>query len=483
MKDNKECMSRDEIKRKREVENFIIKYTEALENNSAAVFAGAGLSIPSGELSWKELLRKNAKSIGLDVDKENDLILVAQYIYNEFRTRNTISNLIKNYIDRNGKINENHEILSRLPIRNYWTTNYDTYIERSLILANKKIDVKRNVADLAVDIENTDNVIYKMHGDITMIDSTVLIKDDYEIYDKKNELFISKLRGDLLDKTFIFIGFSFEDPNLETILAKLRILLEENPRIHYCFLKKVSIKDFEDENLKKEERIEKYEYQLNKQELKINDLLRYGIKVILVNEYNEITEILRKIERKILSKRVFISGAIEYYDDKSYFNEYKKVDDFCQILSKKLYSEGYKIYTGMGLGIGRSIISGVLSKIYENEKGKLTDELIIKPFPKNRKLHSKYRKDILKECGNIIFLFGNKLENEKKKLSDGMDNEYEIAKELKLKIIPVGATEFKAKEILKKEKNSELEWLNTIEDNDKTVDKIIDYIKKDKRRM
>ena len=217
MKDNKECMSRDEIKRKREVENFIIKYTEALENNSAAVFAGAGLSIPSGELSWKELLRKNAKSIGLDVDKENDLILVAQYIYNEFRTRNTISNLIKNYIDRNGKINENHEILSRLPIRNYWTTNYDTYIERSLILANKKIDVKRNVADLAVDIENADNVIYKMHGDITMIDSTVLIKDDYEIYDKKNELFISKLRGDLLDKTFIFIGFSFNFLRIFTI--------------------------------------------------------------------------------------------------------------------------------------------------------------------------------------------------------------------------------------------------------------------------
>lgn len=479
MKDNKECMSRDEIKRKREVENFIIKYTEALENNSAAVFAGAGLSIPSGELSWKELLRKNAKSIGLDVDKENDLILVAQYIYNEFRTRNTISNLIKNYIDRNGKINENHEILSRLPIRNYWTTNYDTYIERSLILANKKIDVKRNVADLAVDIENVDNIIYKMHGDITMADSTVLIKDDYEIYDKKNELFISKLRGDLLDKTFIFIGFSFEDPNLEAILAKLRILLEENPRIHYCFLKKVSIKDFENENLKEKEKLEKYEYQLNKQELKINDLLRYGIKVILVNEYSEITEILKKLERKILSKKVFISGAIEYYNSGSYFNEYKKVDAFCQTLSKKLYLKGYKIYTGMGLGIGRSIISGVLSKVYEKERVKLTDELIIKPFPQNKELYSKYRKDILKECGNIIFLFGNKLENGEMKLSDGMDDEYEIAKELKLKIIPVGATGFKAEEILKKEKNQELDWLNEIEVNDKMIDKIINYIKKD----
>lgn len=478
MKNNSEYVSRDEKKREREIKNFINKYTEALENNSAAVFAGAGLSIPSGELSWKELLRENAKSIGLDVDKENDLILVAQYIYNEFRTRNTISNLIKNYIDRNGKINENHEILSRLPIRNYWTTNYDTYIERSLILANKKIDVKRNVTDLAIDVENVDNIIYKMHGDITMLDSTVLIKDDYEIYDKKNELFINKLRGDLLDKTFIFIGFSFEDPNLETILAKLRILLEENPRIHYCFLKKVSIKDFETENLEEKEKLEKYEYQLNKQELKINDLLRYGIKVILVNEYSEITEILKEIERKILSRRVFISGAIEYYDDKSYFNEYKKVDDFCQTLSKKLYSEGYKIYTGMGLGIGRSIISGVLGKVYENENGKLTDELIIKPFPKNRDLHSKYRKDILKECGNIIFLFGNKLESEKKKLSDGMDNEYEIAKELKLKIIPVGATGFKAKEILKKEKNQELDWLNEIENNDEMVDKIINYIKK-----
>ena len=60
-----------------------------------------------------------------------------------------------------------------------------------------------------------------MHGDIGQPNAVVLLKDDYEIYDKKNELFVKKLQGDLLSNTFLFIGFSFDDPNLENILSKV----------------------------------------------------------------------------------------------------------------------------------------------------------------------------------------------------------------------------------------------------------------------
>lgn len=459
----------NEIKRKRDKENFIKEYTKALENDTAAVFAGAGLSIPSGELSWKELLREEAKSIGLDVDRENDLILVAQYIFNEAGTRNIISSLIKNYIDKNGELNDNHKILADLPIKTYWTTNYDTYIERSLI--NKRIDIKRNTTDLALDIAEAECIVYKMHGDISIVNTAVLIKDDYEIYDKKNELFINKLRGDLLSKTFIFIGFSFEDPNLENILAKLRILLEDNPRMHYCFFRKINIKDFDNN--------EEYWYQLNKQELKINDLKRYGIKVILVKEYQEITKILQSIKKRLLSKRVFVSGAIEYYDESSYFKNYKRVDEFCQKLSERLYDEGYKIHTGMGLGVGRSIISGVLNKKYQEERKDFDKDLIINAFPNNidKEFKAKYREELIKKCGNIIFLFGNKYENDEQVLSDGMQEEYEIAKKLELNIIPVGATGFEAKKIYELEKENLTEKLDKIIEDEKLIENIINCIK------
>lgn len=77
-----------------------------------------------------------------------------------------------------------------------------------------------------------------MHGDKDLPDEAVLIKDDYETYQDKKELFATALRGDLLSKTFLFIGFSFDDPNLEYILGRIKVLLKDNTPTHYCFFKK-----------------------------------------------------------------------------------------------------------------------------------------------------------------------------------------------------------------------------------------------------
>ena len=61
---------------------LVADFTAALENRNAAIFAGAGLSIPAGMVEWKELLREIALDVGLDVDKEHDLIAIAQYHQN-----------------------------------------------------------------------------------------------------------------------------------------------------------------------------------------------------------------------------------------------------------------------------------------------------------------------------------------------------------------------------------------------------------------
>ena len=51
-----------------------------------------------------------------------------------------------------------------------------------------------------------------------------------------------------------------------------------------------------------------------KQELQIEDLKRYGIFTYLVNDYNEITEILRTLVYRYRRKTIFISGsAFNYY--------------------------------------------------------------------------------------------------------------------------------------------------------------------------
>jgi len=149
-----------------------------------------------------------------------------------------------NEFSRRASLTENHKILAALPIRTFWTTNYDALIEESLRAAGKKPDVKATVESLATTTHRRDAVVYKMHGDVSLPDKAVVTKDDYESYDSTRHLFSMALQGDLVSKTFLFIGFSFSDPNLSYILSRIRILLGENRREHYCLLRKVQRLDF-----------------------------------------------------------------------------------------------------------------------------------------------------------------------------------------------------------------------------------------------
>lgn len=69
-----------------------------------------------------------------------------------------------------------------------------------------------------------------------------MIKDDYERYYKAHKQFLSALTGDLISKTFLFVGFSFQDPNLDYILSRIRVDYEENPRQHYAIMKSIDRK-------------------------------------------------------------------------------------------------------------------------------------------------------------------------------------------------------------------------------------------------
>ncbi|CUU52508.1 hypothetical protein AP460_01509 [Actinobacillus pleuropneumoniae] len=286
---------------------FIKELVNELSANNLAIFAGAGLSVSAGFVNWKELLTDLAKELSLDINKEeNDLVSLAQYYVNsKCGKRSKINYLILNEFSRKAEITENHRILARLPIDTFWTTNYDPVIETALKEAGKVVDVKHNVEQLPVSIHKRDAVVYKMHGDYTLPNQAVLIKDDYEKYHLTRNDFFTALRGDLLTKRFLFLGFSFADPNIDYILSRIRASYSENQKEHYCILRKVQKFDNEDQA--------DFEYRQRKQQLFISDLERVGVNTLLIDEYSEITEILREVELAQKRRTVFISGAAEDY--------------------------------------------------------------------------------------------------------------------------------------------------------------------------
>lgn len=427
-------------------EQLIKTLSKELDEGNLAIFAGAGLSSSAGFVNWKQLLKDIAEELDLDIDKEYDLVTLAQYHCNKNSgNRAKLNQLILEQFTTDSKPTENHEILARLPIYTYWTTNYDSLIENSLKKTGKVADVKYTNEQLATTKPKRDAIVYKMHGDANHPDKAILIRDDYESYYLKQEPYITALKGDLVSKTFLFLGFSFTDPNIEYILSRVRNQYVKNQRPHYCLLRKVAQEENEDQA--------EFEYRQKKQEFFCQDLQRFGITTFYVKEYSEITDILSELELKYKKKTIFISGAA---------NEYGKwtkeeAEKFVYELSKELNKQSYKIISGFGLGIGSAVITGVLEQTLMNGKKLDNDQLILRPFPQDHidgekakaSLWTKYRKDMLSYAGVAIFLFGNKLQGKENVLSNGMIEEFEIAKKLGLFIIPVGITGYVAENIWK----------------------------------
>lgn len=390
-------------------------------------------------------MREIADELGLDVDREANLVAVAQYHLNERRNRTRINQKIIDEFSTGHALNENHEILARLPIETYWTTNYDRMIESALEAAGKVVDAKHTVEHLKKTQRGRQAVVYKMHGDVGDPDKAVLTKDDYEGYFRDREPFVTALTGDLVSKTILFVGFSFTDPNIDYVMSRIRVVLRHQPKQHYCILRK--------ESRKPKEKLASFEYRRRQQDYFVKDLARIGIHALMVDEYSDVTHILRAIEMRYRSRTVFISGSAHEFDP-------WLPDDagrFMEALSAKLIGKGLNIVTGFGLGVGPSVIAGALHEILAHPKRRSQTQLQAFPFPvggpgpARRALYRRHRESMINKAGIAIFLFGNKRDdNDDIVFADGMREEFEIARSLNLHLIAVGSTGWVAQEIANK---------------------------------
>lgn len=423
-----------------EVESFIKDFAKDLEAGNAAVFAGAGMSKASGFVDWPELLRDVAKELGLDVDREHDLISLAQFHVNQLKGPAKLTRRIIEEFSHQAETSETHELLSRLPIRTFWTTNYDTLIEDAVKSAYKVPDVKHQVDQLNITRPKRDVVIYKMHGDVHHANKAVLYKEQYEQYYQTHAPFVTALMGDLVSKTFLFIGFSFTDPNLDYVLSRLHT---STKRHHYCFMKTEQPDPGEDQELQR--------YRKRKQELRVDDLKRYGIQTLLVNDYGDIPKILAAIERRVLKKTVFIAGSAESYGSW----DRQEALNLVHSLASSLVRSDLRIVNGFGWGIGSAVINGALETIYASPDKYSEDQLVMRPFPqfptKDQDLPAlweQYRQRMIALSGIAIFLFGNKTGADGSIIAaNGMIREFDIAIDKGRIPIPVGATGFAAEEV------------------------------------
>lgn len=414
---------------------FIDDYFRDIETGDAGIFAGAGLSVPAGYVDWRDLLRPLANEIDLDIARESDLVAVAQFHVNaNGMNRARLHRAVVEAFSSDAPPTRNHRLLAQLPLTTWWTTNYDKLIETALREAGKVVDVKYTVPQLAVTAPRRDAIVYKMHGDVEHPNQAVATRDDYESYGATRGAFINALAGDLVSKTFLFLGFSFTDPNLEQVLSRIRLTFKQDQRRHYAI--------FRNRKRTPEDDDASYEHARVRQELVLKDLERYNVKAVLVDEYDDVTDILQELVRRYLRRTVFVSASAA---DFAPWGE-AHVTQFMRSLGAALSSSGMRIATGLGLGVGNALFTGAVEEVIRRRLGHIEDMIIARPFPQaipeaeRQAMWDGYRRSIISQSGVSLFLFGNKDVGGSVVTADGVRSEFQIARELGSVTIPVGAT-------------------------------------------
>lgn len=424
---------------------FVAEYAQWLEQGSAALFVGAGLSRQAGYPDWRALLKEIAHELNINLDQEHDLASVAQWYVNRTgRQKTRIAQTVRNSFPDRAEVPSAQRIMARLPVRYVWTTNYDTLIERAWELQRRRLDVKAIKSDLGVSSPWADTTLYKMHGTVNHPAEIVIATDDYELYRQKRAGFLQVLNGHLIALHCLFLGFSFADPNIGHLLAIIRESMGEHPTQHYAIIRKPQKSDGQDAD-------QLWAYAKARHSHWIDDLQRYGINCVEIDEYDEIDAILLEIEAAVARRSVFVGGS--YPDDLRDESRFR-IESIATKVGLTLGERNLRLVSGFGLTVGSAVVAGVLSKLYAAGVPSLDRSLYLRPFPQvtppgfeETAFRRRYREDMIQLAGVCVFLGGVRQEAGRLEAAEGVISEYEIARSLSKIIVPVAATGGAAAEI------------------------------------
>lgn len=217
------------------------KIKDAILQNNLVIFAGSGLSSSFNLPSWKNLVEEVIKQVN---KKEFNTLLpvmemgVMQPI-EVLEKINSEHTTVKSYIKDNFNVtsNNNFEIHKKIIelTGQVITTNYDNAFERA---SNNSITPsiytdQFNINEIG---RNNKPYIFKLHGSFNEPSNCIIFEEDYvKLYNSNNGA-VEKLKTIFSEKTILFLGFSFNDPDINLIFDSLDKAFENNNK-HFIITK------------------------------------------------------------------------------------------------------------------------------------------------------------------------------------------------------------------------------------------------------
>ena len=221
--------------------NTLEELKNAIRQKQIILFVGSGLSCSVGLPSWNKLIGDLANQLGIDstlFQLLGDNLSLAEYFAIKSKEINgptyspmeLLCERIKNA--ENDHLNDIknsiiHKSIVNLKCPIIYTTNYDHCLEIAYEQENMKYHTISNVRDIITLPSDTTQIV-KIHGDYTCPQDIVFTESSYfDRLDFESPLDI-KLRGDMLSKSILFIGYSLSDVNIRLLIHKLDKIWKKN---------------------------------------------------------------------------------------------------------------------------------------------------------------------------------------------------------------------------------------------------------------
>jgi tetratricopeptide (TPR) repeat protein len=211
-----------------------------LLRREVVVFVGAGASAAANLPDWKTLVAQLGEKLpdlaGADLTRLDSLD-VPQWYVDEHGREHLEDLLVSALGNPTLEPSDLHRALADLPVSLFFTTNYDELLERALEARGEHPDTIVDNRHVALLNDLTATTVVKMHGCVTLPDTIVLAREDYERYAERHTAIITYLQALLATRTFLFVGFSFADPNFRAIHDAIGRALGQYQRRAYALMK------------------------------------------------------------------------------------------------------------------------------------------------------------------------------------------------------------------------------------------------------
>lgn len=200
----------------------------------AVLFLGAGVSRNAKNADgvhpreWLEFLRHLAslvtdaqhRSEVMQCIEDQDPLTACELCRRHLTASDFKSEMVKEFLGNAYQPAQIHDDLSRVDSRLVMTTNFDKlYENRANHLQNNTILVKnyydKDVADV---FRRRDRVVVKVHGTIDQVERTIFSRSQYAVARRDYGHFYQILRGLFVTHTFVFVGASMRDPDMQMLL-------------------------------------------------------------------------------------------------------------------------------------------------------------------------------------------------------------------------------------------------------------------------